>query len=329
MSKNFDDDSYVPSRYRAKEALEDLDALEELFILPSDIAKREESKKESKKKETVSEPDDLLDTDWMDTLSTLRTEKKRFKNVEDLFGEGGKKKKKKKKKNADGPKDHSEDFENELRLLRNILKEQTGLSDSLQERYDTLNRQKSSARGVGKFTTDLIATLNHARTLEKDIVKEITGIKKTIADLNMKEREKFGKLENMSDEDMNQFASTYLKKIMGANQDINGGFGESIIDDVIDADDFYGELDLNMRESDGYASRSEDADKYLKYEKQQITVKILYDQSDESMQFFAENENGEIVDDYPLPGTIDSVRINHSTKIGTDRFGQKFQVIYQ
>jgi len=319
------EDGYTPSRYNKDDALRDLDALDTgSFILPSTIAKQEEAKKEA----VVEIEDSTYDSEWMDALMTLRTEKKKLKNLDDLFCEGTSTKKKKKKKKTDGPKDHTEDFEREITLLQDILKDQTKLSDSLQQRYDTLNRQKSSARGVGKFTTDLISTLNTSRSLCKDIVKEIANIKKTTADLNMKEKEKFGKQAGEADGDMGQFASSYLKKIMGANTDF-GGAGEYTIDDVNDADEFFADLDLQMRTSDDYTNRSSDAEKYLKYENQKVTIKLIYDEDSDTKTFIAETESGDILDDYPLPSTADTVSINRSTGIATDKFGQKFEVIFQ
>ena len=324
MSKEHE---YTPSRYRKEDALRDLDDLEtSSFILPSSIAKEEEKKKP--KKVEVEEPDDLYDSEWLVTLGELRTEKKRFKHVDELFSGGSGKKKKKKKKKEDGPKDHTEDFEKEITLLQDILRDQTKLSNSLQEKFDALNRQKSSARGVGKFTTDLISTLNTSRSLCKDIVKEIANIKKSTADLNMKEREKFGKLAEMSDEDVGNFAASYLKKIMGVNPDLGGNFGESIIDDV-DDDSFFTEMDINMRSSEDFTERSDDAKKYIKYENQKVEVKVIYDEETDTKVFIAENENGDILDDYPLPSTASSLSINRSTGIATDKFGQKFKVIFQ
>ena len=326
MSKK-DTDEYVPSRYRKEDALKDLDDLEmSSFILPSTLAKKEEYKKP--KEEKVEIEDDYYDTEWMDTLSTLRIEKKRYKKVSDIFGQESSGQKKKKKKDKDGPKDHTEDFEKEVALLQDILRDQSKLSDSLQTRYDALNNQKSSARGVGKFTTDLISTLNTSRSLCKDIVKEIASIKKTTAELNMKEREKFGKNAD-ADGDMGQFASSYLKKIMGANADLGSGSGDYGIDDVSDASDFFDDLDFNMRSSDDFTSRSSDAEKFLKYENQKVEVKVVFDEENDIKEFIAETEDGDILDDYPLPNTEASLSINRSTGIATDKYGKKYKVIFR
>ena len=326
MSNN-EVEEFVPTRYGKQDALNDLDALESEFsnfMLPSSIAKS------VKQEEKVELEEYVDDSEWMEALMTMRTEKKRNKRVySGIFenSESGRKKKKKKKK-KDGPKDHSEDFEREVHLLQGILQDQSKLSDSLQERYDQLNRQKSSARGVGKFTTDLISQLNTSRSLCKDIVKELASIKKTTAELNMKEREKFDKQHGLDEGNMAQFASGYLKQIMGANSELGNGSGEYGIEDVSEADDFFDDLDFNMKTSSKYSARSSDANNYLKYENLNVSVKVLYDEETDTRTFFAETEDGDILDDYPLPKTSDSLSINRSTNIATDKFGQKFDVVY-
>ena len=325
MGKRDNEDEYVPSRYKKEDALRDLDSLETPSFLPSSILRQTEEKE---KETVIVDSDEAFDYSWLDTLQELRIEKKSFKNLDSLFDGGVKKSKKKKKKKQDGPKDYTEDYQKEISLYQDLLREQTQLTSSLQKRYDQLTNQKSSARGVGKFTTDLITTINQSRSLSKDIIKEIANTKKTIADLNMKEREKFSKNGMLDDADKGQFAAGYLKQIMGANLNGTYGGGEYGIDDVSSGEDFFGDMDDFMRNSEGYVSRSEDAEKYLKYENQKVEIKILYNEETEEKEFIAFNEDDEVIDDYPLPSTIDTVSINRSTMIGVDKFGQKFKVIF-
>jgi hypothetical protein len=53
----------------------------------------------------------------------------------------------------------------------------------------------------------------------------------------------------------------------------------------------------------------------------------MYDKASDTKTFIAEDEDGNIIDDYPLPKTIDSISINHSTLVATDRYGKKYPVI--
>jgi len=317
---------YIPTRKkRADGLINDINNIKDTPLLSS-IVNVNHAEEEKEKFEVNSEDDTYNASEWMDTLLTLKTEKRKFKKIEGLFGDDGNKKKKKKKKNKDGPVDHSDDFEREVMLLEDILTEQTKLSKSLQERYDFLNSQRSSARGVGKFTTDLISTLNNSRSLCKDIVKEIASIKKTTVDLNMKEREKYDKVHGIDSEDLNNFSSMYLKKIMGDSgyEDKSRDFG---IEDVDDPDDIFDELNDSMKTNENYIERSDDVDKYLQYENENVSIKVLWDKSTDTKTFIAETDDGNILDDYPLPNTADSLSINPSTMVATDKNGYKYKVI--
>ena len=60
-----------------------------------------------------------------------------------------------------------------------------------------------------------------------------------------------------------------------------------------------------------------------------MQVLLVYDANTDSKYFIAENENGEILDDYPLPTTAESCSINRSTGIAVDKYGKKYHVIFQ
>lgn len=323
MGKN--NDEYVPKRYGRQDALDDFDSIDKIpSFLPSSVLKVKEEK-DKKEKEIKEVENTYSDDEWLATLSSLKTEKKSKKaDLSEIFGD--KKKKKKKKKKQGEIKDYKEDFEKELTLLQSLLHDQTKLSDSLQSRYDQLSGQKTASRGVGKFTTDLIDTLNTSRRECKDILKEIINTKKTIADLNMKEREKFAKNLIGDDSDLSNFASSYLSKLLSVDRKELAGEG-SEIEDIDDLNDAFGDLDFNLRNSEDYTERSEEAEKYMKYEGVDVKTKVFYDKEADDIHFFAEDRDGNIIDDYPLPDTIDSLRINESTGIAVDSYGQRFEVI--
>ena len=114
------------------------------------------------------------------------------------FLHGGGKKKKKKKKEAEGPKDYSHEFEAEMGLYQNLLKDSTAFTDSLQKRYYSLESSKSSARGIGKFTTDLISAINQSRDGSIKLISQIASLKKDIINLNMKERKESVKVHRFN-----------------------------------------------------------------------------------------------------------------------------------
>ena len=128
--------------------------------------------------------------------------KRKFKG--DSFDDLLRRKKKKKKKKKGEMIDYNKEFEIEAALYKNLLQEQNRFTDSLQKEYDRLKSAKSTARGISKTMTDLIENITQARSLSLQIVDKTVGLKKTTADLMMKQRKEFGaSLENNSD--MNTF----------------------------------------------------------------------------------------------------------------------------
>jgi hypothetical protein len=77
--------------------------------------------------------------------------------------------------------------------------------------------------------------------------------------------------------------------------------------------------------------RPEEVDKYLEYENKNITVYVCIrnDETDinNNYEFIAKDEDGNIIDDYPLPNHT-SISINRSTNIATDTYGKKYYIIW-
>lgn len=318
------DNEAIPKR-RSSKILQDLNDLEnEEVVLVSNYKKKEEPKQEE-----IDDPASYSDEEWMATLTSLKKPKCRKKDISALFDgtdyEYGKPKKKKKKK-KDDLTDYNEMFDKELRLIQNQLQDQSKFVQSLQRRYDAIDSQKSTARGVGKYTTDLVSALTSARSLSKDLIRELISTKKTIAELSMKEKKELGLGADTMD-DSGQFASSYLKQIMSMKKDAfdSGEFG---VDDITSDDDLFDAVSTTISNSD-QEQRSDEARKYLKYESQNVTVSLVYDKETEDKYFIAENEDGEIIDDYPLPTTAESCSINRSTGIAVDKFGKKYHVIFR
>ena len=180
---------------------------------PSEIKKEKET-------EEIATSDDEPSDDWMEILSQWKTPKVkasgssknyRGSDVYDFLHGGSGKKKKKKKKEKEGPKDYYDDFAPEINLMQNMLEDATRFTDSLQKRYYALEATNSSARGVGKFTSDLISSINQSRSVSSQLLNNITGLKKSIADLNMKEK-KEAKAANLEDgEDLTMMNCYYQR----------------------------------------------------------------------------------------------------------------------
>ena len=320
-------DAKVPLKKKKRlSILDDLDELDGISLLSSKEEPKVEENVETKGPEST-EDDGEID-EYMEILksSVPKVQKgKKFKfNVN--YGD----KKKKKKKNKDKVISHKKDFELELQLLKNLQSDQDRFVATLQKKYDQMESTKSTARGIGKYTTDLINNITSARSASLQIIDKIISAKKTIADLDFKERKEFGSNSNSEQTNITNYASTYLKQMMdvGRNNIVAGDNNYSI--DNLDSEDTDDLFD-SISESLGETGRSEEVDLYLKYENQDIEIKVVWDDDceDEDIRnhyyFIAEKPNGEIVDDYPLPEKT-RLSINRSTNIATDQYGNKYKM---
>ena len=278
----------------------------------------------SKKKRKDSFSDVMTDEYFEDLMvsSSIKIKKHGKGTYDDFFGDN-KKKKKKKKKKKDELTDYKKEFEPEAALLRNLLIEQNRYVDSLQREYDYMASHKSSSRGINKNMTDLMTNITQARNLSLQLVDKHVNLKKTIADLSMKERkEKAGTLgegDNLAD-----FASSYLKQMISDRAQYINGTGSAEIGDYT-SDEMANFITENIGESD----RSNEADKYLEYENMNVTIYLHINSQDEGdYHYEAVAEDGTILDDYPLPLKETKFNINRSTDIATDTYGVKYQIIW-
>lgn len=314
--------------------LDELDSIDEhndAPLMSSLFDKQKENKKkekEEKRAESKSNGDD--EEDFMSFIKSVTPKTKKGKRFKFNIDYGDDKKKKKKNKDK-GVVNHKKDFEPELMMLRNLQLEQDKFVDSLQKKYDQMENTKSTARGVGKYTTDLINTITSARATSLQIVDKIISAKKTIADLDFKERKEFGAANNSEQTNLTNYASTYLKQMMtvGRNNIVDQPQSYSVDEiDSDDTDDLFNSID----ESLGDSGRSDEVDKYLKYENDNIEVKVVWydsvsdDDINKKYDFVAEDPNGNVIDDYPLPEKT-KMSINRATGMATDAYGTKYKLI--
>lgn len=302
--------------------LDELDDIEEFSDSIQTISTYRPTKEKKKKREEYSEEDSARSDDWLRSISEFKEEsiKVRRKNsggVFDYLGEKGGKKKKKKKKDDDIP-DFGKEFEPEMYLLRNLLADQNRFIDSLQKRYDTLEGSKTSVRGIGKFQTDLINAINQGRGTALQITNGLSSLKKTVADLTMKERKERGNIgdsENMAD-----FSANFLKQVLTENRHDLSAYGN---DSPVEGneDDIFNNLSSELAD----VERSDDIEKYLKYEDRDVKIVAVVDRDTEEYHLEAVASDGEVLDDYPIP-QVSSLSINKSTEVASDEYHTKYPI---
>ena len=294
------------------------------IFLPSSML-RSNSDEDTQEKSSKDKDNDSLfgsDDDWIDSIMNIKITKNKHGKHDSLFeGISGKRKKKKKKK-KDEPTDYNKEFETETALIKNLLQDQSKFTDSLQQEYDKMKSTKSSARGVNKTMTDLIENINGARSLSMQLVEKKIHLKKLIAELTMKEKKELslGDGEN----DMSNFASTYLHKMISERGNLMNGTGAADVGEFSE-DELYNALSEGLIDVD----RSEDVDRYLKYENRNITTYISVNNDNiEDFNFISKDEEGYIIDDYPTP-QVSSISVNRSTNIATDNYGKKYPILWR
>ena len=318
-----DCDDFIRKK-RQKQLLSDLDDLEadEPTVMISDLKPKKEKKKMSEEERIEEE---TSEDDWLATVANFRVEpvKRKRRKPLDIFNHYDKgKKKKKKKQEKDGLTDYNKEFEQEANLIKELMVDQSKLTDSLQRKYDAMENTKSSARGVGKYTTDLIDSINDARQLSLQLIKERASLKKTIADLTMKEKKEFGAANAGDGDDVGLMSSTMLKKMI-SEASANRQEADIGVSEADDLDELFDSISADIEETEDAA----EIDKYLKYEKAGVTVYVCINEEADVRYFVAKDKDGNVIDDYPLPDMTD-LNINRSTNIANDIYSRKYPIIW-
>jgi hypothetical protein len=292
-------------------------------FLPSSLLKEQDKKEKSNKHE---EDDEDTGSDWLTTIGLLcsKPSKKKIKKAsDDLFESAGiKKKKKKHKKDANDLIDYKREFEPEMALYKNLLISQNKFTESLQKNYDQIMALKSSNRGVTKQLTDLIENINDARTLSMQLVEKNINAKKTIAELSMKQKEKFGSGNLGDGNSLSDYASIYLKQMMNEKQSLMNGSGSADISDYSE-DELLDAINLNLGDEE-----TDEVDNVLKYESANAKVYVeITDNNIQDYEFIAKDDDGNTLSDYPLP-IKSNISVNRSTDIATDVYGRHYPIIW-
>lgn len=223
---------------------------------------------------------------------------------------------------------YKKEFSEELVLLYNLLDELNSFDKKLNRKVEGLDSTR--ARGMSKYTNDLIQSLLTCKTNKLQVLKEISNIKKTIVDLKMKDQKgNKGDSEN-SPEIM---ASSYLNQILGMGRNtflknINGAAMQPSVRGLnFDEEDDFDEL-LDKKLEDG-TGRSDEIEKYVKYEslEPKICVKKFIDTGD--WEFIVMDKFNREIPDYPTPNpeTVIPMKFSDDGVMATDKHGRSYKVI--
>lgn len=238
------------------------------------------------------------------------------------------------------------EFAEELTLLYNLLDETSKYGKDLEKDLKTIKSAKT--RGVSKYSNDLADIVLSTKQTKLNILKEITSVKKTIADLKMKADDKARKSNEGENASTESLASAYFKNVLahGRNnfvRDFAGG-QEDYDDDLAysinqmktkgvepsdrDYDEYNDILEERLNELDN-PFRSEEGNKYIKYENSGIKLKINKCIDTGEWEMIAIDKFNQRVDDYPIPSRRDLGKIKFSAdgRYASDEKGRMYDVI--
>lgn len=299
-------------------------------IKPSKKNKKDEKVKKKKKKGLFVDDNNRLSLNLSDLEKIERLYDDDYDDDDDEYSSNIINKQKKgynKLRKAENA--FKKEFAEELTLLYNLLSESTTFGKDLEEKLKSMGSSKT--RGLSKYTIDLVNSITMNKNSKLSILKEIAGIKKTIADLNLKETRAASAKENEVTSE--RLASEYFKNI------INHGMGDyktkmtsvnlALPDQMYDSE--LEELD-NRIESRLYNNsnpfRSEDGSKFIKYENRNVKIVVERDLDSGEWELIAIDEDGTIIPDYPIPdrGTIKKMRFSDDGRYATDNFNRMYPV---
>ena len=213
-------------------------------------------------------------------------------------------------------------FSPQEKALRNLIDEIVADEKGVQKDIDAL--RMSRTRNT-KSLADLIDSKGSLINARLSAIKEINKIRKDMIDIRMKQNAAKKDVE-ASDTDSyyavqkilnydNSSSPISLQSISGATSES----GESPISDSVEYDD-------DLIQAKYFPSEEEtEGDKYIKYENRHVQLHLQID-SEGNKKVVPIDQDGIIVDDYPIPEGADTAEytINEETGIARDKSFREF-----
>lgn len=290
----------------------------------NDVSLFKSVKKKKKKSKLFNEINSILEDDgrFEDLVKEFKTSGKKKKNSydDDLFDTKGKDGKK--SKNLENK------FKAELNNLQKVLKDNEDLCKNIKDILGpTIN---SKARGSSKMLLDLIISLNSSLSNRLATIKEIGNLKKSIIELKIKLDKDNPETEGIPADQFGSrmFAELFKQGRANVIDNVNGY--EQDLDSYVNSmgNDNFEDIRNNRLDNEKNTYRSDDANKMIGYEYRQPEI-CVQKAFDGTVSVVAIDNNGVVIDDYPVP-TVDQLgKLSFNTDTGTctDITGRTFRVI--
>ena len=256
------------------------------------------------------------------------------------------KQKKKKKRN------YHKEFEPELNTLRKLLTEQNKFTDDIQKRFtNAIGPANKDAMPPNKTMVELASVINASRSNALGLLRELGSVKKTIADLSMKQKKLLydlqGEISNHDSNDLMLLGSTLMNNLdpglPNMNQTITPSAGMAPpvnqSSPVIFQNNTYGYEPVpnavptapNIQEFDPSTWNSNISlpDNQVLYENIPKSIVVEKNTSTGDMRFKAiRNDNGEEIVGFPGLPTVNpsTLKINEKDKIVKGTFDETYKL---
>ena len=232
---------------------------------------------------------------------------------------------------------------------RLFKKENSMLSDvlsDLQKRSKLINNKINAMSGKGTYGisknfTELVEAANSLDSTKLSVIKEMVGIKKTAADLKLKDK-RLNPDEGIDDRD--SVADAFYKQIIGGGTKnflqstltpYAGLQGGIVGTGSVNNQEYNDDIGFNITQPIPYANTDSGydeivADKYGYIANENRNVEIcIYRYEDGSMKFVALDEDGEVVHNYELPSEVllDDIRTKPMSSYAYDKYDRKYKII--
>ena len=211
--------------------------------------------------------------------------------------------------------------------------------------YEELDRDKSSlqkdiermrvpGRG-GKSLADMISVKNSMQSTQLSIVKEINSLRKNIYDMRTKEAMR-KEAENAGGNDINAntlqsiFSSSRsgLVNSMGGYRGVSGAGNDEADYGSFVSSEMDDEEIQRRYFNDSVSSSDNDGSKFLEYEDRGVEYVLLVDDENKVQGVIAEDKEGTMIPDYPLPNNIEDLNfeIDNVSKMASDNLHRNYHV---
>lgn len=232
--------------------------------------------------------------------------------------------------------EYEQKFAKELALYYNLLAQVENNSKIIESKIKGRNKNAKSPNGISKYDLDLFEAATSNQSTKLSIIKELVNVKKTAAELRLKEEKLNPKVDG---EDNETVADQFYKAMIGGgrNNFLQAASGNSGIHTVTPESD---EIDMSSfsqrfnptQIAMGYDMDEEQQEEYdvpnaIKYENSNVQIYVMR-YRDGGMEFRAIDENDNFVDDYELPEDylLDSMQFRPNSNYAFDEYGRKYKI---